>query len=118
MSAEAVPNGQHLALSGTQSLPKKNNAEKAWIVQKFGGTSVGKFAVNIAEEIVRYGVYGACRYPSLISCVQCQPRVQSHRRGMFGTQHREEGGGYYESVRGIPPPITAIQSNTCGLAGC
>ena len=24
-----------------------------WIVQKFGGTSIGKFAVNIAEDIVR-----------------------------------------------------------------
>ncbi len=27
--------------------------EKHWIVQKFGGTSVGKFAVNVAEDIVR-----------------------------------------------------------------
>ncbi|XMA12276.1 hypothetical protein WAI453_005067 [Rhynchosporium graminicola] len=30
-----------------------NNSEGSWIVQKFGGTSVGKFAVNIAEDIVR-----------------------------------------------------------------
>jgi aspartate kinase len=26
-----------------------------WIVQKFGGTSVGKFPDKIAEDIVRYG---------------------------------------------------------------
>jgi len=25
-----------------------------WVVQKFGGTSVGKFAVKIAEDIVLY----------------------------------------------------------------
>ncbi|KAH8598006.1 Aspartate/glutamate/uridylate kinase [Bisporella sp. PMI_857] len=30
-----------------------NSVDKTWVVQKFGGTSVGKFAVNIAEEIVR-----------------------------------------------------------------
>jgi len=28
-------------------------AERSWIVQKFGGTSVGKFAVQLAEDIVR-----------------------------------------------------------------
>jgi len=31
-----------------------NSGQKPWVVQKFGGTSIGKFAVNIAEEIVRY----------------------------------------------------------------
>lgn len=25
-----------------------------WVVQKFGGTSVGKFAVDIAKDIVMY----------------------------------------------------------------
>jgi hypothetical protein len=30
-----------------------NTSQGGWIVQKFGGTSVGKFAVNIAEDIVR-----------------------------------------------------------------
>lgn len=36
-----------------------NTSRGGWIVQKFGGTSVGKFAVNIAEDIVRY----ACPMP-------------------------------------------------------
>jgi len=27
---------------------------KGWIIQKFGGTSVGKFPVKIAEDIVRF----------------------------------------------------------------
>jgi len=31
-----------------------NEAEGGWIIQKFGGTSVGKFAAQIAEQIVRY----------------------------------------------------------------
>lgn len=29
-----------------------NRSEGGWIVQKFGGTSVGKFASSIATEIV------------------------------------------------------------------
>jgi hypothetical protein len=32
----------------------RRNSQKGWVVQKFGGTSVGKFAGNIAEDIVRY----------------------------------------------------------------
>lgn len=26
----------------------------SWVVQKFGGTSVGKFALNIIEQVVEY----------------------------------------------------------------
>ncbi|RKF74216.1 Aspartate kinase FUB3 [Golovinomyces cichoracearum] len=36
---------------------KSNNIEncgRGWVVQKFGGTSIGKFANNIAQDIVRY----------------------------------------------------------------
>ncbi|KUJ19854.1 aspartate kinase-like protein [Mollisia scopiformis] len=36
-----------------QLLKRRNDSEGGWIVQKFGGTSVGKFAKNIAEDIVR-----------------------------------------------------------------
>ncbi|KAH9904708.1 aspartate kinase [Xylariomycetidae sp. FL2044] len=31
----------------------KNNSPQGWVVQKFGGTSVGKFPNHIAEDIVR-----------------------------------------------------------------
>ncbi|TLS25071.1 hypothetical protein PpBr36_07353 [Pyricularia pennisetigena] len=31
----------------------KNNSENGWVVQKFGGTSVGKFPDKIAEDIVQ-----------------------------------------------------------------
>lgn len=46
---EAAVEGQR---EGSQSR-WKNDSEAGWVVQKFGGTSVGKFAVNIAEDIVR-----------------------------------------------------------------
>lgn len=32
----------------------KNASSHGWVVQKFGGTSVGKFPDRIAEDIVRY----------------------------------------------------------------
>lgn len=36
-----------------RSQMKKNDASGGWVIQKFGGTSVGKFAEKIAEDIVR-----------------------------------------------------------------
>lgn len=35
-------------------LRHRNHYAKPWVVQKFGGTSVGKFADKIAEDLVRY----------------------------------------------------------------
>jgi aspartate kinase len=61
MSTEAaLPNGTGIVgnavvegkREGSQSR-WRNDSEAGWVVQKFGGTSVGKFAVNIAEDIVR-----------------------------------------------------------------
>ena len=31
---------------------RQNDASQQWIVQKFGGTSIGKFATEIIENIV------------------------------------------------------------------
>lgn len=36
---------------------QKNDAKGGWIIQKFGGTSVGKFADKIAEDIVRFELH-------------------------------------------------------------
>jgi aspartate kinase len=37
-----------------QQLRWRNDSKAGWVVQKFGGTSVGKFAGKIADDIVRY----------------------------------------------------------------
>ncbi|TVY21239.1 Aspartate kinase FUB3 [Lachnellula arida] len=42
-----------VSVAANAPMRRRNNSSRAWIVQKFGGTSVGKFAVNIAEDIVR-----------------------------------------------------------------
>ena len=57
MSAIEKVNGHQQA----SSVLIPNPAQKPWVVQKFGGTSIGKFAVNIAEQIVRYGCPGVFR---------------------------------------------------------
>ncbi|KAI0550816.1 aspartate kinase [Xylaria curta] len=36
-----------------EAVTRSNTATQGWIVQKFGGTSVGKFPCNIARDIVR-----------------------------------------------------------------
>ena len=48
MGSQIQVNGLH-----TSSDLLFNDSAKSWIVQKFGGTSVGKFAVEIAEQVVR-----------------------------------------------------------------
>lgn len=50
---DAVSSTQKTPLSG-QLIPhqQEKNLPGGWIVQKFGGTSMGKFAVNIAGDIV------------------------------------------------------------------
>ncbi|KAF4632600.1 hypothetical protein G7Y89_g5524 [Cudoniella acicularis] len=53
MSTAVLTNGHHDATSTNPSSPRRNQSSRGWVVQKFGGTSVGKFAVNIAEDIVR-----------------------------------------------------------------
>ncbi|PQE12015.1 aspartate kinase protein [Rutstroemia sp. NJR-2017a BVV2] len=40
---------------------KHDTKTRTWVVQKFGGTSVGKFPVNIAEDIVRYATFKSIR---------------------------------------------------------
>lgn len=35
-------------------LPPPKALHSNWVVQKFGGTSVGKFALNIIEQVVLY----------------------------------------------------------------
>ena len=61
MSTEAaLPNGTGIVgeaavegkSEGSQSR-RRNDSKAGWVVQKFGGTSVGKFALNIAQDIVR-----------------------------------------------------------------
>jgi aspartate kinase len=53
MKAVDFQKGQLDASSIVANSPRKNNSSGGWVVQKFGGTSVGKFALNIAEQIVR-----------------------------------------------------------------
>ena len=54
MSVEPDTNGcKSQYLSSSRSI-KQNVSPNGWIVQKFGGSSVGKFAINIAADIVKY----------------------------------------------------------------
>ena len=57
------PNGQGPVTNGTITTPSRHTPEKNlpgaganWVVQKFGGTSVGKVAVRIADDIILAGL--------------------------------------------------------------
>ena len=48
-------NGVHYGIpENVYGMMKGNNAHKGWVIQKFGGTSVGKFPRKIATDIVKY----------------------------------------------------------------
>lgn len=51
MGNEAIANGYRDVDSNSLL---KNNSSGGWVVQKYGGTSVGKFALNIAEVIIQF----------------------------------------------------------------
>lgn len=40
-------------VNGAPPAPKSN-----WVVQKFGGTSVGKFCLNIIDQVILYVAIG------------------------------------------------------------
>jgi len=46
------PNG--VPVVNGASLQRNSDVDSGWIVQKFGGTSVGKFAEKIAEDVVGF----------------------------------------------------------------
>ena len=50
MVSEEISNGHR---DPSSDLLLKNDSKRRWVVQKYGGTSVGKFATNIAEDIIR-----------------------------------------------------------------
>lgn len=54
MTTEVQCNGHLDASPLISNSLNHNESHRTWVVQKFGGTSVGKFAVNIAEDIVRW----------------------------------------------------------------
>jgi aspartate kinase len=54
MGAVGLTNGRHEGPIPVQSHLRKNDTPRGWVVQKFGGTSVGKLPANIAEDIVRW----------------------------------------------------------------
>ena len=49
--------GSHTLVNGVSKASEllTNDATKSWTVQKFGGTGVGKFAQEIAEQVVKWG---------------------------------------------------------------
>jgi hypothetical protein len=54
MAPHAEMNGLVDAATNGDALARRNPQNRGWIVQKFGGTSVGKFPAQIAERIVGY----------------------------------------------------------------
>lgn len=53
LDSDDTPNGVAVPQCNLEREERGNSNQGGWIVQKFGGTSVGKLPLNIAEDIVR-----------------------------------------------------------------
>ena len=54
MSLDMLTTGHHGSDRVEVSKLLSNDPKKKWVVQKFGGTSVGKFADRIVDGVVKY----------------------------------------------------------------
>ena len=97
MGLDSLTNGYHDHGASQALSPVRNDQSKPWVIQKFGGTSIGKFANQIAEDIVRLVLICLCFRTLLIGCsrpsigenriaVVCSAR-SSHSKGE-GTTNR------------------------------
>ncbi|EGP85256.1 unnamed protein product [Zymoseptoria tritici ST99CH_3D7] len=99
-----------------KSIPGGGN----WVVQKFGGTSVGKFPVKIAEDIVQAGLE-----PGKRIAVVCSARTSTSKNE--GTTSRlvrasldvldPESGKYREIVETIRQDHVKAGQDACGVWG-
>jgi hypothetical protein len=106
MSTVPIPNGYQDAAAIAPNARRRNDSSRGWVVQKFGGTSVGKFAVNIAESIVRYGTWGSRKSKCTeANWWQGESEGEQNRCGLFGAQYWEEGRRNHEPVSLTPPPL-------------
>ncbi|MCJ1402411.1 Aspartokinase [Xylographa trunciseda] len=80
MGLDSLTNGYHDHGPSQEPSLLRNDHSKPWVVQKFGGTSIGKFADKISEDIVRPSI-GVNRI-----AVVCSAR-SSHSKGE-GTTNR------------------------------
>lgn len=67
---------------------RKNPSTHGWIVQKFGGTSVGKFPDKIAEDIVKY-----------VNCLWFLEKAGAGELTMAGAGHMSRTIGWWLCAR-------------------
>lgn len=75
MTTGVQRNGHHDASPPISNSLNHNDRHRSWVVQKFGGTSVGKFAVNVAEDIVRWVVGGTLKIKATLKLIGLPARV-------------------------------------------
>lgn len=72
-----------------------NDPNQSWVIQKFGGTSVGKFSNNLVEEIVRSGQLRLTGTHTL-QLTQIQSNSSQSSRGgrLLCTEQQYKGRGH------------------------
>jgi hypothetical protein len=97
MSTAVLTNGHSNGPVPVRVILETADKNSPWVVQKFGGTSVGKFPVNIVEDIVRYGLDVSFLIRLLIS-LQRDPQEQQSCSCVFCTKHWQKSRGNHKPV--------------------
>jgi len=111
MEPQITTNGYEQRIPHKQEKDLPGNAN--WVVQKYGGTSLGKFPREIAEDIVVYECLKySCIGQSLMYC-QAWSQEASHRRRLLCTQQLYQERGYHEPVSHTYPKAWTNRSRAC-----
>ncbi len=84
MTLESLPNGFH----ANQIL---SSGPKSTVVQKYGGTSVGKFASEIVSNVIKPSLLKDCHVAVVCSAISATVKVD-------GTTNRYAAGLQYVSI--------------------
>jgi len=106
MSPSAIYNDVPLESIHHDGQLRGNPVGAPWIIQKFGGTSLGKFAEDIASGVVKFVSASLIYNIAANYTEQTEHRNLPHSHRLFRTQHRHQSRGHNLSTppRGCRSP--------------
>ncbi|KAF4998419.1 hypothetical protein FDECE_11793 [Fusarium decemcellulare] len=65
VSSIEAANVHHASMTVEETEPSRSHVQSSWVVQKFGGTSIGKYPLNIVDNVVKPAT---CHHRVVVVC--------------------------------------------------
>ncbi len=108
MGSISLPNGLS---SGYQTDGFMETSGEKWLVQKFGGTSIGKFPLNVVDNVVRRVFSLICAIPNFpADLFQTESITWQSCNCLLGKKQQLQSGGHDKQVRinCLPRPLPGL----------